>query len=43
VSSDVTFKAYIFDLQRKRNQGDWVLARTGIGVSDVEITPEAHR
>jgi plastocyanin len=40
VSSDMAFKGYTFDLQRKRNRGRWVMAERSIGSASVELTPK---
>jgi plastocyanin len=40
VSSEPLFKGYTFDLQRRRNQGDWVVIETEIGTQGVEVTPK---
>ncbi len=40
VSSNALFKGYAFDLQRRRNRGDWVAVETGIGTDAVEVTPK---
>jgi plastocyanin len=40
VASSSGFKGYSFDLQRRRNQGDWVVIETGIGSNTVEVTPK---
>jgi len=40
VSSNALFKGYTFDLQRRHNQGDWVVIETGIGTDTVDVTPK---
>ncbi|MGZ8598328.1 MAG: hypothetical protein ACXWXB_09040 [Actinomycetota bacterium] len=39
LSSQMTFKGYTFDLQRKRNRGPWVVIETSIGSPEVDLTP----
>lgn len=40
VSSTALFKGSTFDLQRRRNQGDWVVIETEIGTDSAEVTPK---
>ncbi|MDH5225492.1 MAG: hypothetical protein OEW46_12070 [Actinomycetota bacterium] len=40
MSSNALFKGYTFDLQRKRNQGRWVIVRRKIGTHSLDVTPK---
>ena len=40
VSSESLFKGVTFDLQRRRNQGEWIVIETGVGADSVEVTPK---